>query len=353
MPVNPHVRCSHHKLATLLALSALACGDDTGKTTASSTKTTDTTKTHADAGVQSPDAGETSAQFAAPYHVSITVPDVAPGVEGTRCVKVRLENAAPINIAKIHNVLGAHSHHFVLSMVDDPSQTEQELYECPPFRAPLTGAPLTVTQKSDEQITLPQGVGYALGEHQLMHLELHYINASSETADVSAQAELYPLRSDEPVQRAGFMIVGDLNIKIPPHTMYSNGDVYAAQPKDLAGVHYYAVTGHTHRLGKMVRVGVADAKDADTNWIYEPPTFDWDAPPVQYLEPALQIPDGGGFHLRCDWDNTTDDTVLYGESALTEMCFFWVYYYPRNEEQKVILAGFEDSMYAKDGGTPP
>src|SRR4051812_34139143 len=31
-------------------------------------------------------------QYGAPLKVSITVPDVAPGVEGTRCVQVRLGN---------------------------------------------------------------------------------------------------------------------------------------------------------------------------------------------------------------------------------------------------------------------
>jgi len=77
--------------------------------------------------------------------------------------------------------------------------------------------------------------------------------------------------------------------------------------------------------------------------------FDWESPPVTYLDPIVQIPAGGGFRFRCDWDNPTDDTLKYGESALTEMCFFWAYYYPRHPEQQVILAGLEDSMYAKDG----
>jgi hypothetical protein len=292
-------------------------------------------------------------KFAAPLKVSITVPDVAPGVEGTRCVKVRLGNTSALNIGRIHNTLRAHSHHFVLSMVENPAETEQALFECPPFRAPLVGAPLTVTQKSEENIVLPDGVGYAIAPNQLLHLELHYINPDSDTSDVTAEAELYPLAGDEPVQQAGFLVVGNLNISIPPRSEHSSGDVFAAQPPGLEAAHYYALTGHTHRFGTSVRVGVADTMAADTTWLYKPQTFDWDAPPVEYLDPPVQVPEGGGFRLRCDWNNPTDQTITYGESALTEMCFFWAYYYPRDPMQRVVLAGFDTSMYAKDGGMAP
>ncbi|HKP64608.1 MAG TPA: hypothetical protein VJV78_48060 [Polyangiales bacterium] len=295
-------------------------------------------------------AAKPAEKYGAPLKVSITVPDVEPGVEGTRCVQVRLGNKAPLNIGRIHNRLRSHSHHFILSLVEDPAATERELFECPPFRAPLTGAPLTITQKADENIQLPDGVGYALGADQLMHLELHYINPDSETTDVTAEAEIYPLAGDEPIQQAGFLVVGNLNIEIPPMSEHSSGEVFAAQPAGLDKAHYYAITGHTHRFGTGIRVGFADTGTADPNWLYEPKPFEWDSPPVEYLDPPMQVPEGGGFRFNCDWKNPTDQTIRYGESALTEMCFFWAYYYPRDPMQKVVLAGIDQSMYAKDAG---
>ena len=42
---------------------------------------------------------------------------------------------------------------------------------------------------------------------------------------------------------------------------------------------------------------------------------------------GLYIPDGGGFRFTCSWNNTSDTTVRFGESAEDEMCFFWAYYY--------------------------
>lgn len=309
---------------TMLAAACSGDDEDSPKPRSKGDRIADAGETKIDAGVES-------------YRLSIKVPSVPSMTEGTRCVKVRLGNVGPVKISKIHNQLSAQSHHFVVSSVTDPTATEQELYECPPFRAPLTGAPLTVTQKHDEEIVLPQGVGYALENDQLMHLELHYINTSSEVADVTAEAELFPSTDSGEIKEAGFLLVGNLDIAIPPRSKHSTGDLYVATTPALDGVHYYAVTGHTHRFGTNVTVGIAESATADATTIYKPASFDWSAPEVGYLKPTVEVPAGGGFRFSCDWDNPTDDTVVYGESALTEMCFFWAYYYPRAAMQQTLL----------------
>ena len=342
-----------HRHAWVIAVFALSgCGDSETNPKSDDAKHSSQgasgEPSHAPLDASAPD------RLGAPFHVSMKVNDVAPGAEGTRCLKVRLGNDGPVNIARIRNQLSAHTHHFVLSYVPDPSEDEAPAFDCMPFRAPLAGGPLTVTQKADEQIDMPEGVGFTLAGNQLMHLEIHFINPGTEPTDVMAEADLFPLSGDAPIQEAGFFIAGNLNINIPAHTQaHSSGDAFAAQPAALEGAHYYAITGHTHRFGTSVRVGVADGQSADTKWIYEPQPFNWDAPQVEYLERPLQVPAGGGFHLQCTWDNPTDITIRYGESALTEMCFFWAYYYPRAAQQQVVLAGLENSMYAKDGGMAP
>ena len=350
--VTRRTRCHGYVCVIAGVLGLTACGDSEPKQKSGdakgSSQTTAGEPSHAAVDAAAPE------RLGAPFHVSMKVNDIAPGTEGTRCLKVRLGNDAPVNIGRISNKLSAHTHHFVLSYVPDPAEQEAPAFDCMPFRAPLAGGPLTVTQKAEERIELPEGVGFTLAGNQLMHLEIHYINPGTEATDVMAEANLFPLNGDAPIQEAGFFIVGNLNINIPPHTQaHSSGDTFAAQPTVLEGVHYYAFTGHTHRFGQSVRVGVADSKSAETRWVYEPRPFNWDAPEVEYLEHPLQVPAGGGFHLQCTWDNPTDSTIHYGESALTEMCFFWAYYYPRVAQQQVVLAGFENSMYAKDGGMQP
>lgn len=288
--------------------------------------------------------------FGEPLRLSIKVPGVPPGTEGTKCLRVGLGNDAPIHVAKIHNTLSQSSHHFVVSTVEDPTVTEAPLFDCPPFRAPLTGAPLVITQKHDDVTTMPNGVAYAIAANQLMHLELHYINTGSETADIEAVSDLYPVDgSSGNLQEASFLLIGNLDISIPPHTSYSTGPAFQPLPAGFEGVNFYALTGHTHRFGTNVTVGVAASSSADVKMLYEPQPFKWDEPVVTHLSPTVTVPNGGGFSFQCDWYNPTDNTVTFGESALAEMCFFWAYYYPRRPGSRLLLLGL-DKFRGGDAG---
>lgn len=309
------------RIAGLLSImfAAVGCGDDS------------------DSSHEDSDAGGKHDTTPQSYRVQIEVPNVPPGTEGTKCLKVRLGNAADIKVGRVHNQLFGQSHHFIVSAVTDSSSDEAPLADCLPFKAPQIGAPLTVTQKHDEEITLPDGVGYALDAHQLMHLELHYINTTDQTVDIRAESELFPIEEDGKVQEAGFLIAGTMDISIPPKSTKSTGDIYLEIPEALKGVKYYAVTGHTHRFGTNISISTAPDHDGEGTPIYELSNFDWSAPDVKYFDPPLQVAAGGGFRVNCAWDNPTDQTVKYGESALTEMCFFWAYYYPKNPKQQTLI----------------
>src|SRR5262249_10953572 len=115
---------------------------------------------------------------------------------------------------------------------------------------------------------------------------------------------------------------------------------YIPMPAYVDGVNYFAVTGHTHRLGTGVKVSTAASTSATPTNIYAPMPFDWDSPVLQPLDPPVHVPSGGGFVLQCDWQNTTSSVISFGESALQEMCFFWAYYYPKKSGSNLIFEGF-------------
>ncbi|HVU05417.1 MAG TPA: hypothetical protein VHE30_26905 [Polyangiaceae bacterium] len=313
------------------------------------------------------DAGE-SAELGAPLEISITVPGVQPGEEGTKCLQLPLGNTEAVAIGKIENTLSTASHHLVVSAVNDPAEVPTDLFDCRPFKAVLIGAPLTVTQKHDDVITMPRGVGFPLAANQLMHLEMHYINTGNDAVDVVAKSALYPLRDSENVQEASFIIVGNLDIQIPPHAEHENPPAYVSLPPEFASANFYAATGHTHRFGTRARLATAANETDPGTVIYDPPGFSWTEAELKRFDPPFRVPSGGGFRFNCAWNNTTDETVTYGESALQEMCFFWTYYYPRIDGRRTLITGFENSPYAKhdagaaksdaglaksDGGTSP
>ena len=301
-----------------------------------------------------PPAEDASTTLASPLSVTITVPQVAPGEESTKCLKVRLPNANAVEIGRVHNTLSAASHHLVVSAVTDPSETESDLFDCHPFRAVLIGAPLTVSQKHDDTVLLPQGVAFPLEASQLMHLEMHYINTGTETVDVTATSNLYPLAAPgADIQEASFIIIGTLDIQVPASSEYEHPWSYVAMPDAFAGVNIYGATGHTHRFGTAARLALADANGDNPQTIYDPSPYSWSEAELKFFDQPVHVPAGGGFSFQCAWNNPTDSVVTYGESALQEMCFFWTYYYPRKDGPRTLITGLDKSPYTKkaDAGT--
>jgi hypothetical protein len=194
---------------------------------------------------------------------------------------------------------------------------------------------------------MPEGVAYTIADNQLMHLEMHYINSGNETADVVAESLIYPLEASVDLQEASFLLVGNLDISIPPRSSHSKS-AYQPLPTAYEGVTFYALTGHTHRFGTNVTVGVAPSATGEVTPLYRPDPFVWDEPVVTQLSPGIKVPTGGGFNYQCDWYNPTDNVVTFSESALTEMCFFWAYYYPRRPGGRLLLQGLDG--LAGDGG---
>ncbi|HEX3594022.1 MAG TPA: hypothetical protein VHU80_02940 [Polyangiaceae bacterium] len=326
----------------MLAMTAAGCSSGTPE---------GSSKSHASPAEPIEDA---TANLASPLSVTITIPQVAPGEENTKCLKVRLPNANAIEIGRVHNLLSEASHHLVVSAVTDPTETESDLFDCAPFRAVLIGAPLTVSQKKDDTILFPEGVAFPLEAAQLMHLEMHYINTGTDPVDVTATTNLYPLAAPgKDIQEASFLIIGTLAISLPPNSEHENPWSYVPMPDAFDGVNIYGATGHTHRFGTAARLAISGPNGADSNTIYDPSPYTWSEAQLKFFDQPVHVPQGGGFNFQCAWNNPTDAVITYGESALQEMCFFWTYYYPRREGTRTLITGLDQSPYVKgkDAGT--
>ena len=279
------------------------------------------------------------------FKAVIRIPEVWPGQEGTACTQVRLDNAAAANVIKLHNTLSPSSHHFIVSKVTDPLAVEEPVAPCTPFRGAVRGAALTITQKHDDVVSLPDGVAYTIEAGQLMHLELHYLNVGTETQDVMAETALYPAAESRALQEATVMLIGTGAILLAPGQRVASGQKFLALPPGMEDVRFFAITGHTHRFGERVQVSSARAGGEAETLLYDPQPFVWDAPEMTRLDPAMPIPAGGGFNFECTWLNSSDQIITFGESALAEMCFFWGYYYPKKPVTNVLLDGIDIGVF--------
>lgn len=258
---------------------------------------------------------------------AITVP---PLTEKTQCVVKRLGNTERVHIGAIHNVLGAASHHMIVYRVSDTVE-RPEPFDCAPFvdaLDPTKGAPLMVTQKHDDVLQLPEGVGFTLDPGQMIRIELHYINAGRSPVDLTATSTLTPIRETDFREEADFLFIGDPDIRIPAHAEQTLGPIYFALPREYADAKFFAITGHEHQLGTGVTIETSADKISEGSPVYDVPGWSWSEPATVKLDPPVSVPDGGGFRFTCKWNNTKDTSVSFGESAEDEMCFFWAYYYP-------------------------
>jgi hypothetical protein len=267
-----------------------------------------------------------------PPSVSVSFPNVVipPGVEKTECVVLRLGNTSPLRVGTIHNTLGPGSHHLVVYRVTD-AEEKPTPFECTPFvdtLDPTKGSPLIVTQKSDDRLELPHGVAYTLDPHQMVRLEMHYINPSSAPKTITATTTLISISPDDYRDEADFLFIGNPDIRIPPRSVKTLGPTFFQIPSDIGEPKFFAMTGHEHQFGTNVQVAVTSGRDDPGTMVYDVPDWKWNEPKTEVFATPLTVPPGGGFRFTCTWNNTSDQQVGFGESAMDEMCFFWAYYYP-------------------------
>jgi hypothetical protein len=253
-----------------------------------------------------------------------------PGEENTKCVVKRVPNDGAIHVGNIHNVLSESSHHLIVYRVKDAAE-QTTPFECQPFAdllKPEKGAPLMITQKHDDTLALPKGVSFAFEPGQMVRLEMHYINPTAEPREASASATFYAMPDADVKADADLLFVGNPDINLAPKSKATLGPTFVPVPAQLGDANFFGVTGHTHRFGTKVTVATAAAKGEPDNSVYDVADWQWGEPETVYHDPPFQVPAGGGFQFTCEWNNTSDQKVTFGESANDEMCFFWTYYYP-------------------------
>ncbi len=250
--------------------------------------------------------------------------EVQPGTEETQCVLKRLGNTERIRIKQIHNVLGATSHHFILS---GSTSTIEQPDPAPCFPFSHSDVPLMITQKADDQLVLPDGVGFTLEANQMVSMELHFINVSAAPQMATATTTFTIMPDDEFEHEAGYVFLGGNVPTIGANSEGSSGPDFVEVPDELAAASFFAITGHQHQWGTNVFIATTPGPGGPDTAVYDLPDFNWDEPETLFYDPPFTIPPGGGFRIGCDWFNASDEPVSFGLGVEAEMCFFWAYYF--------------------------
>lgn len=280
-----------------------------------------------------PSTGDASASTApapasAPVIAAIGPIDLAAGEEKTVCIVKRLDNTEDMVATSFVSDLAPGSHHLIVYRSTAAAE-QLTPFSCNPFEGILGGdVPLVIVTRSHLDYAMPSGVGVPLAKGQMLKIEAHYINTTSAAIEGNGAVQVngVPAADAGTYQPAEVGLWGTTSINVPARSTFSTPVNFQ---KGIAGTKMFALTTHEHRLGTRAQVwasaapgDVARQLSNDTDWAS--PAFVTPPEPIAF--------DGtNGLSYQCDWSNSTDTAVSFGESALNEMCFVILYYYPGHQ----------------------
>ncbi len=178
----------------------------------------------------------------------------------------------------------------------------------------------------NEGSVLPQDVGLELPDSTgWFILQVHYWNTTPDAADDASGMEM--CITDTPrAHAASVHTLGSLNLALPPRTQGIEV-VGGCTPDSTEPVHILGSTAHMHRLGVAMRTEVFRGGDtARMEPLMDVPSYSFDSQ-VSHPSEMVLMP-GDTLRTTCRYNNTTSQTVYFGERTEDEMCFNFVLAWP-------------------------
>jgi|LNFM01.1.fsa_nt_gb hypothetical protein len=281
------------------------------------------------------------------HEVSISL-DLMPGEEVTRCTIIRLGNTSAQFVRRVYADLGDASHHLIF--YKSSRRTEQTTpRDCQGFSGVRSimdfDPPIVIAQQRETTLNFPPGVGFPIDSDEYVRMEFHAVNLRTTPIRATARVVVDTVDQRVPLTSANLMFWGNTRISLAP---MSPGTVdFFHTP--LPGVRVFGLTSHTHHFGVRSTIHRATGTRSTTTPVVWSNVTDgqllhdnrnWSDPPLTLFDPPITFPVGEGLHLRCNYMNTSNRTVTFGESVDEEMCFLWAYYYPAPRGTHVCAIGF-------------
>jgi hypothetical protein len=187
--------------------------------------------------------------------------------------------------------------------------------------------------------TLPAGVGQKFTGGELLMLQIHFVNATTQTTPEGGRgaANFYTMAS-APAMEMGTIFATNQNIRVCPGDNNKSFETHCKTP--MANATIIAANGHFHSRGVEFTMNVVDSMGTDMlpQPFYTSTT--WNEPPM-IRDLNITIPQGGGISWTCDFSADASscgnpmDSCCYtfgGKVESQEHCNAFVYYYPKMQD---------------------
>ncbi len=321
-------------LSSTIAL--FACGDDTtgsdgsggaaastGATTATTGTTTGTTTATTSSAGGGDGTGGAGGGASTDLETLISTDwALEPGTEIYLCSRITLEE--DLWISEFHPIIPLGTHHTVVTLADpgDPDGTA----EC---ANPFEGGPRSIygTGVGTQPLIMPEGVAVKISAGEQLVLNLHLFNASAEALTGTSGIQYKALDPSQVEREASSYLWGPLDFQILP-----NGSTTDSASCTVAtDLEVFAILPHMHQSGSHLRFLYTPPGGGEEVEIFDR-SYDFDAQEMQTYDPIAFLEEGGVITTECTWNNTTDETLTFGESSNDEMCFAGLWALPAHVE---------------------
>lgn len=185
--------------------------------------------------------------------------------------------------------------------------------------------PIVFTQSADDRGSRwPDGVGVKVAPGEVVRLELHYLNLTTQPATASVELDAYFAAAPLAIE-AGSLFMYDRDIAVPAHGTFT-AKMHCAIPQDIR---ILDLLPHEHVHGSAERVYLSGGGLAQPQLLMSTKGYG-DQETRHFDDAPIAVKAGQAIDYECDYRNQTDEDVVEGPSKEhNEMCMVLGDYYPR------------------------
>jgi hypothetical protein len=252
--------------------------------------------------------------------------ELGAGEEGYRCV--RFTATEDMYIKEFQPIAPLGTHHTLLSVNETPTGPDGVA----PCTAGDNGHTTLLGSGVGENYSsgpLPDGVAYKVAKGWQLNLNLHLFNVSDAVLKGKSGTRVRTTSADKVSQFAETILAGPVQLSIPMGKSTSTGKCTIKSDTTV-----FAVSPHMHQLGVQLKA-VANRASGESVTLYDGPYDFYEQ--RQFSANQLKLKAGDTISVDCTYLNTTQKTVMFGQSSLDEMCFIGLYRYPIADEGLICL----------------
>lgn len=213
------------------------------------------------------------------------------------------------------------THHTVLSIASGRTAGPDNEFDCQVSDLGLKM--LFASGVGTADYDFPAGVAVKISAGEQVHLNLHLYNAGDETLSGDSGILIKTVPT-EPANLAEFVFAGKFIFSLPsqtaPTTVTGGCTIASGRNYNL-----FALWPHMHQLATHQKISVIRG---GTPTVLHDQSFTFGEQNFFEQTPEVQLTGGDQVRVECTYVNMTGQSVGFGDSSDTEMCFAGMYRYP-------------------------